>query len=249
MKRFCFFLFAAIFSLSVGARAAQDFSAAFDAANKFYDQGKFSEAAAAYEKLAQSGAVSAALYFNLGNACYKSGASGRALAAYRQAENLAPRDPDLRANLQFVRNQVSGPTLPPHRWQRWFNRLTLNEWTALAALAFWLWLLLLIVLQWRPAWRPSLRGFVFSSGLATLALGVCLATDFLSLRASRPAVVVAHDAVVRSGPLEESPTAFKLQDGAEVSVLDEKDQWLQVTAGGQRVGWIRRDQAQLLPPS
>ena len=75
----------------------------FDTANKLYEEGKFAEAAAAYESLVQSRQVSAALYFNLGNAWFKSGQIGRAIAAYRQAEQMTPRDPDLRANLQFAR--------------------------------------------------------------------------------------------------------------------------------------------------
>jgi tetratricopeptide (TPR) repeat protein len=108
-------------------------AAAFDSANKLYEEGKFADAAAAYEKLAQSGETSAALYFNLGNAFFKSGQIGRAVAAYRTAQQITPRDPDLRANLQFARNQAQRPTLSPDRWQRWLGRLTLNEWTVLAA--------------------------------------------------------------------------------------------------------------------
>ena len=108
-------------------------AAAFDSANRLYEEGKFANAASAYEKLAQSGETSAALYFNLGNALFKSGQIGRAIAAYRTGEQITPRDPDLRANLQFARNQVQSPTLSPSRWQRWLGRLTLNEWTLLAA--------------------------------------------------------------------------------------------------------------------
>src|SRR5258708_6882523 len=90
-------------------------SGAFDAANKLYEQGKFADAAAGYEKLLQSGQVSEAIYFNWGNALFKSGQIGRAIAAYEQAERIAPRAPDVRANLQFARNQVPGPTLLPDR--------------------------------------------------------------------------------------------------------------------------------------
>ena len=93
-------------------------AAAFDAANKLYEQGKPAEAAQAFERLAQAGQTSGPLYFNLGNACFKAGQIGRAIAAYRQAELLAPRDPDARANLQFARKQVEGPTLAPRRIAR-----------------------------------------------------------------------------------------------------------------------------------
>jgi tetratricopeptide (TPR) repeat protein len=224
-------------------RSLADLSAAaFDAANKLYEEGKFAEAASAYEKLALSGQTSAALCFNLGNALFKSGQIGRAIAAYRKAEQLTPRDPDLRANLQFARNQTQPPTLTPGRWQRWLGRLTLNEWTLLAALAVWLWLLLLALLQWRPALRRSLRPYIVSLALLAGLLCVVVGAVLRETRFTRTAIVITRDAVVRYGPLAESPTAFTLHDGAELQVLDQKDEWLQVSAGPRRVGWLRRDQ-------
>ena len=110
---------------------------AFTQANKLYEEGKYTQAAAAYEKITRAGAVSPALYFNLGNACLKAGQIGRAVCAYRQAETLAPRDPDIRANLQIARNQAgdNNPALPGNRWTRWIGRLTLNEWTLAASAA------------------------------------------------------------------------------------------------------------------
>src|SRR6266699_3853607 len=96
----------------------QDVSTAFDQANRLYEEGKFTEAAAAYEKMLRQGQASPALYFNLGNAFFKAGQVGRAVLNYRLAERLAPRDPDVRANLKFARNSV-GPAPTPNWWQRW----------------------------------------------------------------------------------------------------------------------------------
>src|SRR2546428_13519062 len=50
---------------------AEDVSAAFDQANKFYEEGKFTEAAAAYEKMLRQGQASPALCSNLGNTMVK----------------------------------------------------------------------------------------------------------------------------------------------------------------------------------
>src|SRR5260370_28423453 len=134
--------------------SAENLTSAFEAANKLYEQGKHSEAAANYEKLIQAGQVSAALHFNLGNALFKSGQIGRAIAAYHQAEQLAPRDPDVRANLQFARNQAQGPSLSPSRWQHWLGKLSVNEWTLLSAGGLWLLLFLLAPGQCRPVLKP-----------------------------------------------------------------------------------------------
>jgi len=217
-------------------------AAAFDSANKLYEEGKYSEAASAYETLVHSGQCSAALYFNLGNAFFKSGQIGRAIAAYRQAQQLMPRDPDLRANLQFARNQTQGPRLLPSRWERWLGRLTLNEWTVLAAGAVWLWLILLAVLQWRPVLRSTLRTSVISLGVLAGLLCACAAASLRETRYRPMAIVTARDTAVRYTPLPEAATAFTVEDGAELQILDQKDEWLQVNAGPRRTGWLRRDQ-------
>jgi hypothetical protein len=219
---------------------------AFESANKLYEEGKYSEAATAYAKLLQSGETSAALYFNLGNAFFKSGQIGRSIAAYRLAERIAPRDPDVRANLQFARNQIQGPTLSPRRWQRWLGHLTLNEWTVLAAGAVWLWLLLLAVRQCWPGLRTALRIYVLTLAAVSVLLCALAAAAFFQARLTRVAIVIASDAVVRYGPLAESQAAFTAHDGAELRVLDQDKEWLRVSAGPGHVGWLRRDQV-LLP--
>jgi tetratricopeptide (TPR) repeat protein len=244
------FLVLALLGLTVLPLPAQSAltSAAFDAANKLYEEGKFAEAASAYQKLALSGQVSAALYFNLGNAYFKSGQIGRAIASYLEARQISPRDPDVRANLQFARNQTPKPTLSPSRWQRWLGRLTLNEWTLLAVGAVWLWLLLLAIQQCRPALQPVLRGYVLCLTVLAALLCVCVAAALRETCYIRTAIVVAPEAAVRYTPLPESATAFTVHDGAELRVLDQKDEWLQISAGPGRLGWIRRDQT-LLPSS
>jgi len=241
-------LLALVVVVLLPAQSPAAVSAPFESANKLYEEGKFAEAASSYERLVQSRQVSAALYFNLGNAWFKSGQIGRAIAAYRAAEQITPRDPDLRANLQFARNQTPSPTLSPSRWQRWLGRLTLNEWTVLAAGAVWLWLGLLAILQGRPALRPVLRGYVFSLTVTAGLLCACAAAALRETRFIRTAIVVTSEATVRYGPLAESPVAFTVHDGAELRVLDQKDEWLQVSAGPRRIGWLRRDQT-LLPSS
>ena len=233
-----------LFVLAIANGFAADISAGFDSANKLYEEGKFSDAASAYENLVHSGTVSPALYFNLGNAYFKSGQLGRAVAAYRNAQRLSPRDPEVRANLQFVRGQVQGSTLLPTGAQRWLASLTVNEWAKLAAAILWLWFGVLVLLQLRPALKQSLWNFVWLGGLATLIVGGCLVMAWAN--ASAPcAIVVAHDVVIHNGPLDEAPQGTTVHDGAEVSVIDTKNDWLQVRVDGNRTGWLRRDQVVL----
>jgi tetratricopeptide (TPR) repeat protein len=232
--------------VSAGLAPAQNLTSGFDAANKLYEQGRFAEAASAYEKLLQSGLVPETVYYNLGNAFFKSGEMGRAIVAYRQAEQLSPRDPDLRANLSFARNQVQGPTVSSTWLRRGLGKLSLNEWTGLAAGAVWLCFLLLTLQQWQPGVKRALRSYVLFTAGAAVVLCACLGL-VLNGRSSRAAIVITREAVVRQGPLDESQTAFVVHDGAELQVLDQKDEWLQVSSEPRRSGWLRRDQVTLTP--
>lgn len=230
------------------ARGAEDAGAGFANANRLYDQGHFREAATAYEELVKAGFKTPTILFNLGNAWFKSGEIGRAVAAYRRAERSAPRDPDIRANLQFARNQVQGPTLKTGRTRQWFGRLTLNEWTVLAAAGVWVSLLMAAAMQWRPDYKRSLRTPLIASAVVSVVLAGCLGTAYAQAKETRLGVVVVPEATVRQGPLDEAATLFVLHDGAELEVMDRKDDWVQVSTDPRRMGWLRQTNIMELSP-
>jgi tetratricopeptide (TPR) repeat protein len=229
-----------------GLRAA-DAAADFAAANELYATGKFAGAAAAYETMLQRDGQSAAVLFNCGNAEFKSGHLGKAIAAYRQAELLTPRDAELRANLAFVRNQVQGATLRESRWQAWVGSLTLNEGALLTAVCFWALFALLIARQLRPALAPKLYGVTRLAAALTVFAGAVLAAQAANHFNSPVAVVTAAEATARSGPFDDAQSAFTAHDGAELRVLDRHDQWVQAADGAGKIGWFGPQQVTVLP--
>ncbi|HUA37696.1 MAG TPA: SH3 domain-containing protein [Candidatus Sulfopaludibacter sp.] len=230
-----------------GNAFAADIAADFNAANKLYAEGKFAAAAGAYEKILQTGVASPALWFNYGNAEFKLGQPGHAIAAYRRAELLAPRDAEVRANLEFVRNQVAGPTLRQSRWEDWLGALSLDEWTTLAMGTFWLSFILLVLRQIRPASRTQLRGLI--SGIILLTILSCAGLGAAATihYSKTTAVVIEPEATARSGPFTEAQDLFKVQNGAELAVLDRRNDWLQVADGSGRIGWLPVKQVEVLP--
>jgi tetratricopeptide (TPR) repeat protein len=221
----------------------------FNQGNKFYEEGKYTQAGAAYEKIAQSGTVSPALYFNLGNAWLKGGQIGRAICAYRQAEALAPRDPDIRANLQIARSQAgaNNPALPGNRWTRWIGRLTLNEWTVAASAAVALFFLLLTAREIWPAFKKSGAALTAVLGFAGLCLAVCLGVAVDQRLIEKSSVVIVAEAVARRGPLPEAQSVFTVHDGAELLVLGSDGDWLQVSDAANHIGWLAQKEVAFIP--
>jgi tetratricopeptide (TPR) repeat protein len=214
----------------------------FEAGNKLYEEGKYSEASAQFAALLNSGQVSAEVWFNQGNALFKSGQLGRAISSYRAAERLAPRDPDIRANLRFAREQVRDPKWRPSRMAETLGRLSLNEWTIICLLPVWSFFLLLATGQWRPSLRPALRSWLWASGALACLCGVGLLFAWTTDYSLQIAPAVVKEATIRHGPLEESKAAFTVQDGAELVVMDTKGDWLQVMTDEQHIGWIKKSQ-------
>ena len=91
--------------LVAGDAYAQESSATglMAGANERYERGEYAEAAQQYEALIDRGYSDAALYFNLGNPYLESGDLGRAILNYLRAQELSPRDPDIRGNLELAR--------------------------------------------------------------------------------------------------------------------------------------------------
>lgn len=231
---------AVLLLIALGCNAATN---TFDEANRLYEQGQFAEAAATYEKMAGAGTATVNLWFNLGNANYKSGQVGRAIAAYRMAERITPRDAALRANLQFVRGKVyADERAHVPLWKRTIRLVTLNEWTVLTMALLWAFFSVLACSAFTGR-RYTKTGVTFL--LLSILSGAGTTAAWQDFRETE-AVVVAREATVLRGPVEVSPSVFELRDGAELAVLGAKNEFLEIRDAENRTGWIRRDEVILL---
>lgn len=227
---------------------AGELDSLFEAGNRLYEQGRYLEAVQTYSNLVERGYVSSGVLFNLGNANFKAGRLGYAVGHYRLAERLAPRDPDIQANLRFVQTAVAGAP-PPSRPvpARWIIRATLNEWAWATSLSFWGLFWILSVRLIRPQSAASLRPWIAPCAGLTLMVAACLAWGSVDRFGTTRAVVIQKEAILRHGPVDESPSLQTLVDGQELIILDQKDPWYQVKGASRGIGWIRRESLWVLP--
>ena len=240
-----FFLTIGLLLCPLSLRAAPPGSTTeFERANKRYEQGNFAEAATIYAKIVQAGDPTPSVWFNLGNAAYKSGQIGKAIAAYRMAERRTPRDAELRANLQFVRTKVySDERTRVPIWKNSVRLATLNEWTILSVALLWLSFSILVGGELlKKRYTAAATTFFLLFVVSTTSLGTAIRDQTIT-----EAIVIAKEATARFGPLDESQAAFQLRDGAELTVIGSKNLWIQVRDAEKRVGWVRRDAVELVP--
>ncbi len=238
-----------LLTLAAAARA-ETVPDAFLQANTLYEEGKYSLAAAVYEGLLHSGQVSPAVYFNAGNAWFKDGRIGRAICDYRRAGQLAPRDPDIRANLEIARARVAaagGTTAPGSRWTRWAGRLTLDEWACAASAAAALFFFVLTARRVSPAFAKSSGGLAGALAAASIWLLICLGLSIHQQLLEKTAIVIVPEAVVRRGPMDQSQSAFTARDGTEMTVLSRDGDWLEVSDAARRIGWLQQKDVARMP--
>jgi tetratricopeptide (TPR) repeat protein len=219
-------------------------SSDFQAANQFYDAGKFAEAAAAYEKIEPK---TAHVYYNLGNALFREGKLGLALLNYERARRLAPRDPDILANLKFVEQRlgVDEVNTPPRAMQRLLRAAiesrTSSEWSANELVTLWLTALAVGVCVFVPKVRT---GFVVVAVACLMGFAVstfALSYEVIDLQVAPRAIVVTTETEARFAPVADATVHFKLAEGAKVAIREDRGQWLFVERADGQQGWVKSE--------
>lgn len=212
-------------------------------ANQAYQSGDFARARATYRELLDEGYDGPTTLFNLGNAEFRAGHVGAAIACYQRAQRLAPRDRDIRSNLERAwHERMMGEPAPPAMWlhalgRTVVGRFTLSELAVTAALLYWLAAALLTVWLRRGRGRRLRRVLILVVALLVLVGALALARWWEYHHISR-GVVTAEVTEVRGGPGESFEIVQRVQDGRMVRIERSDGEWLQVVAEGGARGWL-----------
>ena len=218
-------------------------------ANQLYENGQFADAAALYQQLVDQGIENDALYFNLGNAYFKSEDVGRAILSYRKAAQIDPRDDDIQNNLKIARSQRTDQydqetDFLTRLTQMVGSWLTLDE-LALIALGLWFISAILLIaffLQKAGRTRTTIGYTLLIVGFSLIVSISALGSE-LYVHSRRPAAVIIEQEVnVMGGPGSGQVVEFTLHSGAEVHILEERGSWMRLELpGGNVEGWVPQD--------
>jgi hypothetical protein len=178
---------------------------------------------------------SAAGLYNLANSYARAGKPGMAILNYERASLLAPGDPDIQANLRFVRAAANLPAELPDTLDR----------VAKIASPFWMsWLGVLglvivgasVILAQLSSRHRLARAAAAVSGVTMIGLTFCSALALGSRL--HQGVVIAAATPVRVSPVPMGDPLFSLPEGEKVKITAEHEGFDLIETRAGRAGWI-----------
>ena len=209
------FLFCTLPTPSLLAQA----DAQFAKANQEFAQGHFKEAISGYEALIRSGQWSANVFYDLGNAYFRTGDFGRAILNYERALALERHHPEATANLQIARDEAHALEIQPSSLERYLQFANINQYSVAAATAFWLAIFAMFALIFKR--RRSARAIALSI-CCLLVLAAALYAIFTLERGDKGqalAVVTGKDVQARLATADTAAAFSRAKTGAFVAAV------------------------------
>ena len=215
-----------------------------------YQKGNYQQAIKDYEDLLNNG-VSADIYYNLGNAYYRTDNITKAVLAYERAHLLSPGDEDINFNLQFARSKTIDKITPVSEmfFVTWYKSLvnftSVDNWAKSAIISIILTLVLVLLYLFGP--HIILRKIGFFGGIALFVIFL-LCNLFAyqqkeELVNRKGAIVIAPTVNVKKTPSKTSSDEFVIHEGTRVDITDKTmSGWRGIHLADGRDGWIETKQ-------
>lgn len=222
--------------------------------NSFYHKKDYENAIKLYEQLVNEGYEGASLYYNLGNAYYRTNRLGFAILNYEKALLISPNDEDIQHNLLLANSKTVDriEMLPKFFiFQWWEGLLALFNLTGWTYTAFFFYILLIAcAFFYFFAGKRQVQKISFYSGL-TAALFMIFSASLLIIKLNRElsvknAVIVEPEAVVKVQPDSSSSDAFIIHEGLKVRFEDNVQIWAKIRLLDGKVGWIEKEKLRLI---
>jgi len=218
-------------------------------ANKAYSAGAYQQAIELYQQVITNGYSASELYYNLGNAYFKSNDMPSAILYYEKALKLNPGDEYAKNNLQVVNAKISDKILPMPElfYKRWWNAMQnlfyVDTWAII--LIAGVVLFFITTASYLISNRILIRKLSFGCGIFFFILStfsfLFANTKFQTITHQKTAIIFAPSLTVKSSPDDNSTDLFILHEGTKVSVTDKVGQWREVKIANGSVGWVKAD--------
>jgi tetratricopeptide (TPR) repeat protein len=220
-----------------------------DKANKAYKEGFFENAVTLYKKVIDQGYTSSELYYNLGNAYFKSGEIPLAILNYERAKRLDPANEDISHNLQIANTRIIDKIdqLPALFYEKWWDSLqqflSPDGWAITTlSLFFILFVTLAFFLLSRSLKTRKTLLIVAIFFLTTTILSFILSLQtYNEAMQSKEAIVFDASLPVKSSPEETGVDLFIIHEGLKVTIVDELSNWKEIKIANGSKGWVKNE--------
>ena len=222
-----------LFSTAALAGTAQD--NLFREANETFSRGDYSQAIKKYEQITDTAGYSASVLYNLANSYALSGKIGWAILNYERALRLSPSDPDIIGNLELIKKENGLFPQEPSSAERFFQILTLDQWTTMILCAL---LSITLYLLASMKFRFSRHMHIGAGTCCLLLLCLGAAGTLFCYQNYNPSVVVAPDVKLLISPFASSASIGTLPQGRLVYPQKSHGAFRYVADEMDRQGWI-----------
>jgi tetratricopeptide (TPR) repeat protein len=216
----------------------------FDKANQEYAQGHFTEAISGYEALVRAGQWSANLFYDLGNAYFRTGDFGHAILNYERALALERHHPEATANLQIARDEAHALELQQSWPERYLQFASVNQYCIAAAIAFWLAAFAIVMLIFGRRRSATLIAALIFCLLVGAGAIYAVYTLERGANGSALAIVTGKDVQARLATADTANSVLALPPGSEVKILSTRGDWIYAALPNTLRGWIPGKDAQ-----
>ena len=241
MKKFIYTIMFAALSLAVSAQTDKI------AADSAYVKGDYKAAIEIYESLVANNGESADVYYNLGNAYYKSENIAKAVLNYERALLLNPDDEDIRFNLELARSKTVDKVAPEYKFflMEWLegiiNLLSISAWSVLAVVSFVVMLLTLLLFLFGKSVSTQKTGFIIAlfSLFITIFANLSALHRYHYLTERNDAVIMEPSVTAKSTPSNSGTELFVIHEGRKVKISDDSmREWTEIELEDGNKGWI-----------
>lgn len=217
-----------------------------DDADAMARDGKYAEAADAYEAILASGQESAGLYYNLGYSYFKQGLLGKSIINFERCKRLDPSDADVDANLELAyaqtdKMQVVEPLLVSRLWGRFCNWLSSDGWAMAFLALFFVAMVGVGCFLFLDSVAARKAGFFGAAVVLLLAVGALS----ISLRkrsevvSGKDAIIMVSSSTLATSPDKNATQMAVLHEGTKVTIVDSLGEWVEVKLRDGNVGWLK----------
>lgn len=238
-----------IILLLIGIQLFASTDSLYQGAVSLYEEGQYEAALESWHGVIESGFESPELYYNMGNAAFRSNSIGYAALYYEKALKLDPGMEDAENNLEFLSRYTSDAfeEVPEFFLSTWIkgavSALPEQVWSLMALMGFIFTLTFLLFYIFtrglalkKISFFASLAGLVFTIFTLSSAL-----SSFREIKDPESGIIISPSVIVKSSPSETGTELFILHEGTKVKVNEEVTGWHNIRIIDGREGWIRTD--------